>query len=109
MRYDVTLVIGHNVDGQQAHTTRNVVDAAVDVLNMDGATVCTCTGIWRGETEDVTVIKLNAVTASEYALMQNVTIPALAAVLMQDCIMCEREPSRTTFIEPAETRQVKTA
>ena len=93
----LTLTIGHNVGNAPTHTSAHVVNAAADLLALDGLTAYETRGMWRGMCEDSTRIEVSGISASEAARIV-AALPALAYALHQEAIACEVREDATQFV-----------
>lgn len=101
----ITLTIGHNVNDKPTHTSAHVVNAAADILALDGLTAYQTRGMWRGMCEDSTRIEVCGLTEQEAARIVD-ALPALAHALRQEAIACEVREDSTRFVAaftPAES------
>lgn len=96
---DLTLTIGHNVNGVPTHTFAHVVAFTAAALQIKGLTAWECTGFWEGEVERSTRIEIGALEEDrlEKILTQ---IPSLAEALKQNAITVQIRDSATAFVEP---------
>lgn len=99
-KHDVTLTIGHNVQGVPTWTSRGVIEATHDVLGVDALTAYDCVGYWRGESEESTRIEICAVSARE-ARRIRAAVPALASRLEQVEVMVQVARSSARFVSAA--------
>lgn len=99
-KYDVTLTIGHNVQGVSTWSQGDVVSAAYDTLGTDGLTAYDCLGYWRGESEESTRIEICAVGAREARRIRD-AVPDLARRLGQVEIMVQVTRSHARFVKAA--------
>lgn len=95
--YDITLWIGHNVDGKPALSGAMVEATTLNVLELQGATFSDVRGIWQGEREESTRVDICHMTQDEVDDIR-ARVPYLASVLNQDSIMLAITPSYTEFI-----------
>lgn len=107
MKYDVTLTIGHNVNGKPRHSTPKVCAVFENVTGIEAYTAIPCFGMWRGEAEESTRIECNGLTSAQ-AVALIASVSTLAARLEQAEIMTGYYQSRTEFIS-ARTDAARTA
>ena len=109
MKFDLTLYIGHNVDGKPRHTTQAITNAVVKQLGIEGYTAYDAWGEWRGEKETSTIIKICGLDANELEEMHEKRIPALCYYLEQECILTEAVASNATMIWPCSAEEFANA
>lgn len=98
--YDITLTIGHNVGETPTHDRRAVCEAVAAVCGVEGMTAWAADGVWHGMAEQSTRVLLAGLDDAGAERVRG-AVPALAAVLGQEAIMCEVAPSRAVFIAAA--------
>ena len=97
MRYDITLYVGHNVNGVQTWTDGDVVKCA-HKHGIMGATAISVMGIWNGEIENTTMLEICDCEAYFRAHIETVIVPAMCADLQQQEIMFKCTESHVRFI-----------
>lgn len=96
---DLTLTIGHNVNGVPTHTYTHVVAFTAAALQLEGLTAWECTGFWEGEVEHSTRIEIDALEEDRLGRIL-AQIPSLAEALKQKAITVQIRDSATAFVEP---------
>lgn len=97
MKYDITLTVGHNVNGVLCLNTDTVRKAVSDVLGVDALTAYPVQGVWCGDVEPSTRVELNALSReARKAILA--AIPTLSETLNQECIMTTCTRSTTRFL-----------
>lgn len=92
---NVTLTIGHNVNGVPTLDTEVVTMAATTVLGAHGCTVIQCNGMWMGEAETSTRIEVVCNLKPSHARAR---VTKLSHYLMQEAIMCECKEVNIEFL-----------
>ena len=93
----VHLTIGHNVAGVPTLKREQVAAAVASVCKLEACTIIPCWGMWRGEFEESTRIEVCGIDEQEAARIR-ACVPALAAELNQEAIMCEVRAGAVEFI-----------
>ena len=97
---DLTLTIGHNVNGTPALTTAAILNECTLVLELDGLTTYECHGMWQGEFETSTRIEVCGLTRKQVKQALD-RLPALAKALRQESIAYQVTRSNTRFASAA--------
>ena len=104
----LTLTIGHNVGDKPTHTSAHVVNAAADILALDGLTAYEARGMWRGMFEDSTSIEVSGISEQEAARIMD-ALPALAYMLKQEAIAADVREDTTQFVAAYNPASARTA
>lgn len=97
-RHDLTLYIGHNVDGRPAYKTDDICVAVSRILNVEGLTAYEANGIWKGESERTTVCIICGLDLPIKEIRHRIS--KLTRELQQEAIMYRIEESRVLFSSP---------
>lgn len=71
MNYMHTLHIGHNVNGEPAHTAEDVRRAVLGTLSgygIGGAAIATGYGVWQGDVEECTIVQILWTSRKSHAI-----------------------------------------
>lgn len=96
---NISLTIGHNVNGAPRWNIQNVTAAVSLTLELEAFTAIPCFGMWRGEAEESTRIEICNVT-DEQAQEIRARIPKLSELLEQEAIMYQETTASVEFVEP---------
>lgn len=99
------LTIGHNTPDGRTWSAQDVRAAFEDVTGCDAYTAIPCAGMWRGEAEASTRIEVCALDDAEASRLAGL-VPALAAALLQQCIMAEVRECAVMFVEAAAAGEI---
>ncbi len=97
---NISLTIGHNVNGAAKWTIQNITAAVSLTLDIEAFTAIPCYGMWRGEAEESTRIEICSLT-DEQAQEIRARIPKLSELLEQEAIMYQETTANVEFVEPA--------
>lgn len=109
MKYDLTIYVGHNVEGKPRHDSDKITKAVREQLKVDGFTAFEAWGDWRGEKERSTVIKICAIEENRLAEIQERQIPALCYYLNQESILIEAVASTAALVYPCSSEEFAAA
>lgn len=96
------LTIGHNVEGREWWTHEDVLNAAADLLALDGFTAYEVNGMYKGARERSTRLEVIAERAELGRIVS--ALPALVYTLEQESILLELDGSPLFVEAPAAAR-----